>query len=100
MSDSQLYHAWTLWLIVAVVIVAAAAGLLIWILMLARAIAANATRALRAAEKIRANTQPIWALAAANATAAQALEATWSIEEHAGQVADLLEGHGASAATA
>jgi len=72
----------------------------LWILSLARAIAANATRALHAAEKIRANTQPIWALAATNATAAQLLETAWAIEDHAGQVADLLEGHGRRAASA
>lgn len=100
MSDAQLYHAWTVWLVVAAVIVAAAAGLLIWILILARAIAANAGRALRAAEKIRANTQPIWALAATNATASQVLETAWSVEDHARQVADLLEGHSAGAASA
>jgi len=100
MNDAQLYQAWTLWLAVAAVLVAAAAGLLIWILILARAIAGNAARALRAAEKIRSNTQPIWALAATNATASQLLEAAWSIEDHARQVADLLEGHGASAASA
>jgi hypothetical protein len=100
MSDAQLYRDWGLWLIVGGALVAAAAVLLIWILVLARAIAANATRALRAAEKIRANTQPIWALAATNATAAQLLEAAWSIEDHAGQVADLLEGHGQGAVSA
>lgn len=100
MNDAQLYHAWTFWLAVAAAIVAVAAGLLIWILILARAIAANATRALRAAEKIRSNTQPIWALAATNATASQVLETAWSIEDHARQVADLLEGHSASAASA
>ena len=100
MSDAQLYHAWTLWLAVAAVIVAAAAALLIWILLLARAIAANAVRALRAVEKIRANTQPIWALAATNATGAQILEAAWSVEDHARQVADALEGRDAGAASA
>jgi len=100
MSDAQLYTAWTLWLAVGAVLVVVAAALLVWILVLARAIAANATRALRAAEKIRANTQPVWALAATNATAAQLLEAAWSIEDHAGQVADLIEGHSARAASA
>jgi hypothetical protein len=100
MSDAQLYHAWAFWLAVAGVLVVVAAALLVWILVLARAIAANAARALRAAEKIRANTRPIWALAATNATAAQLLEAAWATEDHAGQVADLLEGHGRSAASA
>ena len=100
MSDAQLYHAWTPWLAVAAALVAVAAGLLIWILIVARAIAANAARALRVADQIRANTRPIWALAATNAAAAQVLEAAWSIEDHTRQVADLLEGHGASAASA
>ena len=100
MTDAQLYHAWTLWLIVAAVIVLAAAALLIWILLVARAIAANAARALRAAERIRANTQPIWALAATNATGAHALDAARSIEDHARGVADLLEGRGAGAVSA
>jgi hypothetical protein len=100
MSDAQLYGDWGLWLIVGGLLVVAAAALLIWILFLARAIAANATRALNAAEKIRVNTQPIWALAATNATAAQLLESAWSIEDHAGQVADVLEGHGQGAASA
>ena len=100
MSDAQLYQAWARWLVVGGVLVVVAASLLIWILFLARAITVNATRALRAAEKIRANTQPIWALAATNATAAQLLETAWAIEDHAGQVADLLEGHGRRAASA
>lgn len=100
MSDVQLYRDWELWLVVGGVLVIVAAGLLIWILVLARAIATNATRALRAAENIRANTQPIWALAATNATAADLLEAAWSIEDHARQVADLLEARGHSAASA
>ena len=100
MTDAQLYHAWAFWLVVGGTLVVVAAALLIWILVLARAIASNATRALRAAEKIRANTQPIWALAATNATATQLLEAAWSIEEHAGQVADMLEGRGKSTASA
>ena len=100
MSDAQLYQVWARWLLVGGVLVVVAASLLIWILFLARAIAVNATRALRAAEKIRANTQPIWALAATNATAARLLETAWAIEDHAGQVADLLEGHGRRAASA
>jgi len=100
MSDAQLYRDWGLWLTLAGVLVVVAAALLIWIAILARSIAANATRALRAAEQIRANTQPIWALAATNAAAGEVLEAAWSIERHAAQVADVLEGHGRGAASA
>lgn len=100
MSDAQLFRDWGLWLIVAGLLVVVAAALLIWIVVLARGIASNATRALRAAEKIRANTQPIWALAATNATAGQLLDTAWSIEDHARQVADLLEGHGQGAVSA
>jgi hypothetical protein len=100
MTDAQLYRDWGLWLVVAAVLVVVAAALLIWILLTARAIAGNAGRALRAAERIRANTQPIWALAATNATASELLQAAWSIEDHATGVADLLGGHGRNAASA
>jgi hypothetical protein len=100
MIDAQLYRAWETWLAIGGVLVVVAAALLIWILLIARAIAANAVRALRAAEQIRESTRPIWALEATNATAAGLLDAAWSIEDHAAQVADLLEGHGRSAASA
>lgn len=93
MTDAQLYTDWIIGLIITVVVVVIVAALLLWILALARSIAANATRALHAVERIRANTQPIWALQDTNAVGLQILEGAQSIREHAEAAADVLEGH-------
>ena len=93
MTDAQLYTDWIIGLIIAAVVVVIVAVLLILILALARSILANAVRALHAVERIRVNTQPIWALQDTNAVGEQLLEGAQSIREHAEAAADVLEGH-------
>lgn len=78
------------WLGVAGVVVLIAASLLIWIWWLTRRIAANALRALRAAEQIRANTNSIWLLDDVNDVGTRLLHRVASIESNAGAVADVL----------
>ena len=100
MTDAQLYTDWIIGLIIAAVVVVIVAVLLIWILLLARSVYANAVRALNAVERIRANTQPIWALQDTNAVGVQLLEGAQSIREHAEAAADVLESHAEPAPTA
>ncbi|MEO6196324.1 MAG: hypothetical protein ABIS20_25165 [Thermoanaerobaculia bacterium] len=83
MSDAGLWSAWGLWMAVAGVIVLVAAGLLITIWLTARSILAHAGRALAAAEAIRENTQPIWALQTTNEVAAGLLASVEGIEAKA-----------------
>lgn len=83
MSDAGLWNAWGLWMAVAGAIVLVAAGLLITIWLTARSILAHAGRALAAAEKIRENTQPIWALQTTNEVAEGLLAAVEGIEAKA-----------------
>lgn len=90
MTDQQLWSAWQLWLGIAVVVVAIAAALLVAIVVTARAIVAEAVRAKAAAEAIRANTLPIWALQTSNDVAGQLLQTVRSIEAHGGALADAL----------
>jgi hypothetical protein len=82
MTDAQLWTAWQIWLAVAVVVIALAAALLIAVIVTARGIAAEARRARAAAEAIRVNTLPIWALQTSNAVE--------SIEAHGGALATAL----------
>jgi hypothetical protein len=93
MTDAELWGAWRLWMIVAVVIIVVAAALLITIWITARQILAHATRALKAAEAIRENTQPIWALQTTNQVAEGLLETVRSIEAKGGSLAEALESH-------
>lgn len=93
MTDAVLYSYWYLGLAITALVVVIVAALLLWILALVRSIATNATRALHAVERIRANTQPIWALQDTNAVGLQLLEGAQSIRQHAEEVADVLEGH-------
>jgi len=93
MTDADLYTYWIIGLIIAALVIVVVAVLLLWILALARSITANAIRALHAVERIRANTQPIWALQDTNAVGGQLLEGAQSIKEHATEIADTLEGH-------
>ena len=92
MSDTELWAAWRLWIVVASVVVLLAAGLLITILMTARRILAEAVRALNAVETIRKNTQPIWELQATNQVAAQILQSVEAIEHKGGALVRALEG--------
>jgi hypothetical protein len=90
MTDADLWAAWRLWLGVAVVVVALAAGLLIAIIVTARGILAAALRAKAAAEAIRANTLPIWELQTSNEVAGGLLTTVQSIESHGGALAAAL----------
>jgi len=90
MTDADLWSAWTLWLGVAVVVVALAAALLIAIIATARGILAEALRAKAAAEAIRVNTLPIWELQTSNEVAANLLATVRSIESHGGALASAL----------
>lgn len=98
MSDATLYTVWGILLGVAVVIVLVAAALLLLIIKAARDIRGNAVRCLIAVDQIKANTDPIWALADTNRVAAGLLDTALAIEAHAHTAADALEGVPAGAA--
>lgn len=93
MSDAELWAAWRLWLILAVVVILIAAALLITIWLTARSIYAHAVRALAAAQKIQAHTAPIWALQTSNEVAQGLLETVQSIEKKGAALAEALESH-------
>ena len=93
MSDAELWRAWRLWMGLAVVIILVAAVLLIMIWRTARGIYSEALRALKAAEHIRENTMPIWALKTTNEVAGQMLATVQSIEKNGGALAAALESH-------
>ena len=93
MSDAELWSAWRLWMVLATVIVLVAATLLIVIWRTARGIHTEAVRALAAAEKIRVNTMPIWALETTNEVAAEMLQTVQHIEQTGGALAAALESH-------
>lgn len=96
MSDAELWAAWRLWMAVAAVVVLIAAVLLIAIWLVARSILAHAVRALRAADRVRAQTQPIWELQTSNEVAVDLLETVRSIEAKGGKLAAALESHAGS----
>ncbi len=93
MTDADLWAAWRLWMLVAGLVVVIAAGLLVTIWLTARSILAHARRALRAAEAIRQNTAPIWALQTSNEVAGELLTTVQSIEAKGGALAAALESH-------
>ena len=93
MTDADLWAAWWLWMGIAAVVVLIAAGLLITIWLTARKILADAVRALNAAEKIRAQTQPIWALQDTNVVAEDILETVRAIEDKSVLLARALTAH-------
>lgn len=93
MSDADLWTAWRLWMVLAVVIILVAAVLLIAIWQTARGIMTEALRALAAAEKIKANTDPIWALKTTNEVATTMLATVQHIEQNGGALAAALESH-------
>lgn len=93
MTDTDLWSAWWLWMAVAGLVVVVAAVLLIAIWLTARGILAHARRALAAAERIRENTMPIWALSTTNEVAAEILETVQSIESKGGKLVEALESH-------
>lgn len=93
MSDAELWAAWRLWMGVAALVIVIAAGLLITIWLTARGILAEAVRALGAAERIRDNTKPIWALDTTNEVAGELLATVTHIEQTGGALAAALESH-------
>lgn len=93
MSDSDLWGAWRMWMLLAVVIVLVAATLLVAIWRTARGIHAEALRALAAAERIRTNTDPIWALETTNEVAGEMLDTVRHIEANGGALAAALQPH-------
>lgn len=93
MTDAELWSAWRMWMALAAVIIVVAALLLIMIWRTARGIHAEALRALAAAERIRASTNPIWALETTNDVAGTMLETVQRIEQKGGALAAALESH-------
>lgn len=91
MTDTELWGAWRMWLVVATVVVLLAAGLLITILLTARRILAEAVRALTAVELIRKNTQPIWELQTTNEVAERILKTVQAIEQKGGALESALD---------
>ncbi|MGI8498709.1 MAG: hypothetical protein ACR2OG_14115 [Gemmatimonadaceae bacterium] len=93
MTDAELWASWRLWTGLAAVIIAIAATLLIVIWRTARGIYTEAVRALKAAERIRESTMPIWALETTNEVAGELLATVRQIEEKGGALAAALESH-------
>ncbi len=93
MSDAELWSAWRLWMVVATVIILVAATLLIVIWRTARGIYSEALRALAAAQKIRASTDPLWELQTTNEVATAMLGTVQHIEQNGGALAGTLESH-------
>ena len=93
MTDAELWARWRLWMGLAVVIVLVAAVLLILIWRTARGIMTEALRALAAAQQIKTNTDPIWALATTNEVAGTMLATVQHIEKNGGALASALASH-------
>jgi hypothetical protein len=96
MTDAELWALWRLWIGVATAIILIAAALLVTIWLTARSILAHATRALRAAEAIRANTQPIWALQTSSEMAEALRGTVCDIEAKGARLAEALQSHAAA----
>ena len=96
MTSAELWAAWRLWMVIAAVIIVIAAGLLITIWLTARSIVAHATRALKAAEAIRNNTQAIWQLQNTNEMAAEIRDTVCDIETKAQKLVAALAGQTAA----
>ena len=90
MTDAQLWASWWMWMGVATVVILIAASLLITIWLTARQILADAVRALKAVEKIREQTQSIWALEETNEIAEDVLNTVKAIEAKGGALAGAL----------
>jgi len=96
MNDLELWAAWRLWMVVAGLVVLVATALLVTIWLTARSILAHARRALGAAEAIRDNTRPVWALQTTNEVAEQMLDTVRAIEAKSAKLVDALESHAAA----
>lgn len=93
MTEAELWAAWRLWMIVVALVVLVAAALLVTIWFTARSIVAQAIRALRAAEAIRAFTRAIWELQTTNEVAEDLLDTVRAIEAKTARLVAVLEGH-------
>lgn len=91
MNDAQLFDAWMLALAAGAAVVLIAASLLIGIIFAARRILGLALQALSVVEKIKHNTQGIWALKETNQKAARILGETEAIRTHGALLATALE---------
>lgn len=91
MTKKEFLRNWYSGMGIASLIVAVVAALLLLIIKTAREILGNATHALGVANEIVTNTQPIWELETTNMVASQLLTGAQAIEQHATQIADVLE---------
>lgn len=91
MTKKEFLRNWYSGMGIASLIVAVVAALLLLIIKTAREILGNATHALGVANEIATNTQPIWELDTTNMVASQLLTGAQAIEQHATQIADVLE---------
>jgi hypothetical protein len=96
MTDAELWATWRLWMAVGALIVLVAAALLVTIWLTARSIVGHARRALAAAEAIRANTAPIWALQTTNEVAHELLDTVRAIEAKGGALVGALDSQAAA----
>ncbi len=92
MNKKQFLSYWYTGMAIAAAIIGVVAVLVLAIIATARSILFNAKRALNLANEIVTNTRPIWELEQTNTAATQLLQEAKSIERHATQVADGLEG--------
>lgn len=88
----DLFFEWTFWYLVGGAVVVVAAALLITVLIFARGIAAEATRALEACRIAEANTRAVRDLAAARETLESIRDHADGIEATAGTLAGALHG--------
>jgi hypothetical protein len=91
MPAAELWAAWRFWMVIGVAVVVVAAALLVTIWLTALSIAAHARRALRAAETIRANTRPIWQLEATNDVAVELRDTVQRIEAGCAALVEALQ---------
>jgi flagellar basal body-associated protein FliL len=92
-TETELWAAWRIWMLVAGLVVLIAAALLVTIWLTARSIVAEASRALRAAAEIRDRTASIWELETTNGVAEGVLETVRRIESTGARLASELESH-------
>lgn len=88
----ELFLSWGFWYAVGGAIVVVAAALLITILLTARSIEKEATRALEACREIERNTTAIWGLSDARDTLEEIRGHADGVEEKTGLLAGILHG--------
>jgi uncharacterized protein YoxC len=83
-----------IWFVLALIIVAVAALLLLWIISEAKGIAREAKRALKAAATVEANTAALWAIPQVNQLLHDGNQTLTRIVEKATTVADVVSPKG------